>query len=325
MYIEQKYLLLASSQLSQFKKKGDYLYNFRCPYCGDSKKNKNRARGFFFLKKSDMVYKCHNCGVGRSLSNFLKDIDINLHDQYVMERFKKGLTGKATNTPNPKFKFENPVFLKPENLDSLKKISELNTLHPAKKYLASRRIPEKYYSVLYYAEDFNKWAKTDSTYKEDRIVIPLLDTDGKLFGYQGRSLNKLSKLRYITTIIDHSYPKVFGLERVNPNEIVYVTEGPFDSIFIPNAIAMCGSDVDLSSFDYEFVFVFDNEPRNREIVSKIAKTAEQGHKVVVWPSTIQEKDINDMILAGRDVYDVLQCNQYSGLEAKIKLNEWKKV
>lgn len=324
-FIDLKYINIISPRLEKFSKKKDYLYNFRCPYCGDSKKNKNRARGFFFLKKSDMVYKCHNCGVGRTLANFLKDMDITLHDEYVMERYKRGLTGKGTNTASPKFEFEKPVFSRTENLRNLQKISELNKEHPAREYLANRHIPEKYYSTLYYAEDFNQWAGTTNKFKEDRIVIPLLDSNGKMIGYQGRSLQKDATLRYITIMVDESHPKIFGLDRVNFNKKVYVTEGPFDSYFIRNAIAMCGSDVDLSNFDCEFIYTFDNEPRSREIVARIETAIKNKSTVVIFPKTIKEKDLNDMALAGHDVQNLVECNNYQGLEATIKLNEWKKV
>jgi len=324
-FIDLKYINIISPRLEKFSKKKDYLYNFRCPYCGDSQKNKNRARGFFFLKKSDMVYKCHNCGVGRTLSNFLKDMDVSLHDQYVMERYKSGFTGKGTNTASPKFEFEKPVFSRKENLLSLKKISELNILHPARDYLANRHIPEKYYSSLYYAEDFNKWAGTTNKFKEGRIVIPLMNQLGKMIGYQGRTLNKNSTLRYITIMMDEDHPKIYGLDKVKKTETVYVTEGPFDSYFLNNAIAMCGSDVNLSTFDYQFVFVFDNEPRNREIVTRIEATIKRGNTVVIFPKGIKEKDLNDMVLAGHDVQNMVDSNVYQGLQATIKLNEWKKV
>ena len=127
---------------------------------------------------------------------------------------------------------------------------------------------------MYYTDKFKQWTNTHKhTFEsvdtdEPRIIIPLI-ADGEVFGFQGRSLNPKSKLRYITVMLDDSKPKVFGLNRIDTKEVVYVTEGPFDSYFLGNAIAMCGSDVDLRSMDYQFVFVFDNEPRNAEIVKKI--------------------------------------------------------
>jgi hypothetical protein len=331
-YIDAKYINLISPQLVKFVKKKEDLYTFRCPYCGDSVKNRNKTRGYFYRKRSDYFFKCHNCGVGRTFTNFLKDNDTLLHDEYVMERYKEGLTGKATNTPDPKFNIKGPVFKKsepPEDVNifsKLEKISDLNNTHPAKAYLINRQIPEKYFSNFYYAEDFNNWACLENTQRESRIVIPLLTQEGKVFGYQGRSLDKNTKLRYITTILDKGYPKVFGLNNLNSEKKIYVTEGPFDSLFLSNAIAMCGSDVTLDDFNFnDVVYVLDNEPRNKQIVDKFERLIDQGKKVVVWHPEVKEKDINDMVLAGRDVQHVVECNTYHGLEAKIKFISWKKV
>lgn len=329
-FIDIKYINFISSQLQLFSKKKSDLYNFRCPYCGDSQKYKNKARGYLFKKKNDMVFKCHNCGVGRTFTNFLKDQNSMLHDQYVMERYKEGLTGKGSQTANPDFKFEAPKFYRDrDNKIDLQKISELNITHPAREYLENRKI--KNLETFYYCPKFKEWTnsrvKVFDTLRKDspRIIIPLKDTEGKLFGYQGRSLSPKAKIRYITIMLDESKPKVFGLDSIKTDEVVYVTEGPFDSTFIRNSIAMCGSDVDLSSFNCNFVFIFDNEPRNKEIVSKIAKAIEQGYPVVIFPKNIVEKDINDMVMAGHDVQSMVESNTYQGLEAKLKLSEWKKV
>jgi len=247
-----------------------------------------------------------------------------------MERYKEGLTGKGSQTANPDFKFEAPKFYRdPDNKIDLQKISELNITHPAREYLENRKI--KNLETFYYCPKFKEWTnsrvKIFDTLRKDspRIIIPLKDTEGKLFGYQGRSLSPKAKIRYITIMLDESKPKVFGLDSIKTDEVVYVTEGPFDSTFIHNSIAMCGSDVDLSSFNYKFVFIFDNEPRNKEIVSKIAKAIEQGYPVVIFPKNIVEKDINDMVMAGHDVQNMVESNTYHGLEAKLKLSEWKKV
>jgi hypothetical protein len=73
------------------------------------------------------------------------------------------------------------------------------------------------------------------------------------------------------------------------------------------------------------VWIYDNEPRNPEILNRISKCIERGERVVIWHSQIKEKDINDMVLAGRDVQRVVECSNYSGLEAKLKFNTWKKI
>ena len=327
-FIDAKFIQLVSPQLNKFVRKNARTYNFRCPYCGDSKKYQNKARGYFFKIKNDFVFKCHNCGVGRTFTNFLKDQSPMLYDQYVLERYKEGLTGKRTQTASPKFDFKKPVF-KTSNVLDLTPISELNTEHPARDYLERRKIEDL--NLFYYCPKFKDWTnrqkKTFDTLRQDsaRIIIPLRDKDGTMFGFQGRSLAPKAKIRYITIMLDDSMPKVYGLDRVDPTEEVYVTEGPFDSHFITNAIAMCGSDVNLSSYDYRFVYTYDNEPRSREIVAKITSTITAGHKVVIFPKSIKEKDLNDMALAGHDVQSLVESNTYSGLEATLKMNEWKRV
>ena len=330
-FIDVKYIQLVSSRLVLFARKKADLYNFRCPYCGDSQKRRNKARGYLFKVKNDFVFKCHNCGMGRTLANFIKDQDTFLHDQYVMEKFKDGKTGKGTTVPNPVFNFQEPKFFrKSENSIDLEKISDLNSSHPAREYLEQRGIKDLEY--FYYCPKFKEWTnkqkKIFDNLKQDspRIIIPFKDKEGNLFGYQGGSLAPKAKLRYITIMLDEEQPKIFGLDKINTTEPVYIVEGPFDATFIKNSVAMAGSDADIRTFGWSnYIWIFDNEPRNREIVGRISKVIDRGDKVVLWPSKIVEKDINDMFLAGHDVQSLVECNVYSGLEAKLKFNDWKKV
>jgi transcription elongation factor Elf1 len=220
-YIDTKYISLVSPQLQKFTKKKDSLYNFRCPYCGDSKKRQDKARGYLFKIKNDFVFKCHNCGQGRTLTNFLKDVSTHLYDQYLLERYREGLTGKGTQTKNPDFKFQPPVFEKKKNVISLTSISELNTTHEAREYLESRKIKDLDY--FYYCPKFKEWTNSqikifDNLKKDSpRIIIPLRDKEGNMFGYQGRSLMPKAKLRYITIMLDEDHPKIFGLDRIDEN------------------------------------------------------------------------------------------------------------
>jgi len=331
-YLDDKYLGLISPRLEKFKKIRAGVYNFRCPYCGDSQKHKNKARGYIYQNKTDYNFKCHNCGMTRSFTYFLKDRDQPLYDEYIMERYKEGLTGKGTVTPEPKFTFPQPKFRKKDICDELTKISELNTTHRAKKYLINRGINEDTLSKLYYCPNFKEWTNKhkkifeNTKHDDQRIIIPLRYPDGQLFGYQGRSLDPTSKMRYITVMLDEDAPKLYGLEKINTQKPIYILEGPFDSLFVENSVAMCGSDVDIRSFGWsDYIWVFDNEPRNREIVSRIERCINRGDKVVIWPSHIQEKDVNEMILAKYDICTILESSTYSELTAKLKLNLWKKV
>ena len=331
-YLDDKYLGLISPRLEKFRKIRGGVYNFRCPYCGDSQRHKNKARGYIYKNKADYNFKCHNCGVTRSFTYFLKDRDPPLYDEYVMERYKEGLTGKGTVTPEPNFTFVKPKFRKKDICDELVKISELNTSHRAKKYLINRGINEDTLSKFYYCPDFKRWTNKhkkiyDTTDNDDdRIIIPLRNSKGELFGYQGRSLDPTSKMRYITVMLDENAPKIYGLEKINTQKPIYILEGPFDSLFMENSVAMCGSDVDIRTFGWsDYIWVFDNEPRNREVVNRIERCINRGDQVVIWPSNIQEKDINEMILAKHNICDIIKTNTFSELKAKLKLNLWKKV
>ena len=249
-----------------------------------------------------------------------------------MERYKNGLTGKKSNTPEPEFKFEVPIFKKKSF--NLPTILELNKEHLARVYLEKRQIPEKFLNQLYYCEKFKEWTNTQKEtfksvqYDEPRIIIPLIK-DGEIFGYQGRSLNKSSKVKYITIILDDNQPKIFGWDNVDWNKTIYIVEGPFDSMFLNNSIAMVGADMDYMFFknkpDVEFVFVYDNEKRNKEMISRVEKTIDMKFPIVIWPQDLKCKDINDMILAGLDVEKIIKDNTFMGLVAKAKLIGWKRV
>jgi len=327
--VDSKYIGLVSSRLVKFAKKKEGLYNFRCPYCGDSQKQRNKARGYIYKLKNDYNFKCHNCGVSRTFTNFLKDMDTVLYDQYVMERYKNGLTGKGSQTKTPKFDFEKPSFSK--KAFDLPRISQLNKEHLARKYLEDRKIPEEYFHDLYFCEKFKEWTNTqkhtfDKVDKDEpRIIIPLIN-EGKIIGFQGRSLHTQSKIKYITIMLEDNAPKIYGLDKIKLKDKIYVTEGPFDSTFIPNSIALCGADGDISKWVVgNTVWIYDNEPRNKQIVERIDKTIQRGDSVVIWPRDIKEKDINDMVLSGLNVWSVIESNTFSGLEAKLKFNVWKKV
>ena len=320
--IDSKYIGLVSSRLQKFKRVKADLFNFRCPICGDSQKHKNKARGYFYQVKTNTNYKCHNCGASMSFNNFLKQIDSTLHKQYTMEKFKEGFTGKNFVVDEPQLEFTKPIFRKKIDLP---RASEVPV---AKNYLEKRNLDA---SQFYFATKFKEWTNTQKhTFDtigrdESRIIIPMYDTDKNLIGFQGRSLGPNS-VKYITVMLQDEAPKLFGLDKIDDTKPIYITEGPFDSTFLENSVAMCGSDLDIGSFGWSsYIWVFDNEPRNREINNRISKVIDRGEKVVIWPSNILEKDINDMILSGHNVKSIVESNTYSSLQAKIKFNNWKKI
>jgi predicted RNA-binding Zn-ribbon protein involved in translation (DUF1610 family) len=341
-YIDMKYLNLLSAQLEKFKDKGNGTYNFRCPYCGDSTSNKNKARGYIFQKEGKPFFKCHNCGKGALLRSLLRHINPQLHSEYSLERFSDGDRGikkkKIPSSTKTSFRFKKrPNYLKTP-LGKLKKVSQLAVNHPVKKYVEGRKIPKRFHYKLFYTPKFNAFAHQFSPENfdivdkdEPRLILPFINREEELIGFQGRALGK-SSLRYITVKVDENAPKIFGLDTVDITKPVYVVEGPIDSLFLNNSIAMGGADVSETSLKElgaeEVVFVFDNEPRNKEILNRIGKIIELGYSISLFPDYVGEKDINDMILAGRDIDEVrsvISNNTFSGLSAKAKLSEWRKV
>jgi hypothetical protein len=335
VFIDRSFLLQVSPKLQRFAKKKDDLYNFRCPLCGDSQKNKTKSRGYIFRKKNDYFYMCHNCGVSTTFYNFLKQVDPNLLKEYQLERYKNGDTG-THNYPKPTFddfKTEKPTFKKALELPTIESLPEA---HFAKVYVQQRRIPETFYSQLYYAEDFAAFIQDlgiekEGLYKDDkRLVIPFYDQEKNLVAIQGRSLGE-SKLRYITLKLHDDNKKIYGLDRIDEDKLVYVVEGPIDSMFLDNAVATADSNLESITDTLDrskVVLVFDNEPRNKEIVKKMEHAIDNHFNVVIWPEFIEEKDINEIILAGfspDEIQDIIDKNTAVNLRAKMEFVNWKKV
>lgn len=328
--IDRTFLLRLSPRLQRFARKKEDLYNFRCPLCGDSQKNKTKSRGYVYRKKNDYFYMCHNCGAGTSFYNFLNQVDPNLSQEYTMERYKDGNT---TNQPEPNFEeFKSkPVFKQKLDLPS---IESLPKDHFAKVYVESRLIPEKHHSQLYFASDFKKFVHSIGVEKElhendQRLVIPFYDKDNNLIGVQGRALGE-SKLRYITIRLHESNPKLFGMNNIDEEERICVVEGPIDSLFLDNAVAVASSNLESVTEIYDkskVVLVFDNEPRNKEIVKLMEHAIEEHFNICIWPEMIDEKDINDMVMNGfttEDLQDIIDKNTFVNLRAKMEFVNWKK-
>ena len=328
MYTEIKYLNLLSVRLEKYKQKKDYLWNFRCPICGDSQRNKNKARGFVFQMKGKLRYKCHNCGASLTFDKFLEGEDPVLYKQYRLEKFQESGRVKPDMRKVKRVVSTTPKF-KVDILSSLTRIDNLNNSHPAREYLLNRKLPTE---ALYFTEKFKEWVNsvkpdtfTDTKNDEARIIIPFIDREGVCYGFQGRSLSPVG-VRYITILVDEEKPKIFGLNTLDYEKTIYICEGPLDSLLLENAIAMAGADLSgINDLVGNVVYLLDNEPRNRAIVDRMGKLIDNGETIVIWPTNIKEKDINDMVLAGIIVQDVIKNNSYKGLTATLKLKDWTKA
>ena len=332
LYIDRKFVSFLAPRLQGFHQKSDYLWNFRCPICGDSQTNKRKMRGYIYRRKSNLFLSCHNCGASMSFGNLLKHMDHSLYNEYQMERFKNESNG---NTPKPDFSLamEKPVFNTKKRI-CLPTIESLDNDHSAKKYMVKRKIPKEYLAKTYYANDFKEFIDDlmhghdkELRSEDPRIVIPFYDENKNLLGVQGRAVGE-SKVKYITIKIADENQKVFGLDTLDKTRTIYVVEGPIDSMFLENSIAMMDATLyNAISYvgNYDYVFVYDNEPRNKDVIRHMKRTIDLGQKICIWPKNIKEKDINAMVLAGLSPQSVIDSNTFQNQQAMLEFTMWTKV
>ena len=327
IYIDVKYINLISTSLERFKQNHTNLWNFRCPICGDSEKNQNKRRGFIYEKSNKYFYRCHNCDYGTTFNKFLEKVNPVLHKEYITERYKeKRSESKAII---PKFNFT-PKFN--HVLQGLSTIDSLFDKHPAKFYLRNRKIPKKYFSKLYFCTKFKEWTNKVipnkfRSLKRDtpRLVIPFFDEKNNIIGYQGRSFDPKDQCKYITIKLEGVENLIFGQERLNINKKQYCVEGPLDSLFLPNCLAIAG--LNFKGVGLSSIIVLDNEKRNKQIKEALNKLIINGYSVCIWPDSVNEKDINEMIIGGKttdDIVKIIDDNTYSGLQADFQLSQWKR-
>jgi transcription elongation factor Elf1 len=338
-WLDQKYIGILSPRLRNFKRKNANLYNMSCPLCGDSESNSKKARGYIISDKGKSRYYCHNCGATMGIPNFIKMLDVNLYNEYQLEKLADRKTPEQNEFEAFVDKMRKPVFMTSGPLKGLKKVSQLSPDSPIKKFVVERKIPNVYHAKLFACPNFmrftnnlvpNKFSAESLAHDETRLLIPFLDSNKSVHAYQGRTLGS-SGLKYITIVLNQSVPKLYGLDTVDRNKIIPVVEGPIDSMFVPNSIATAGGDLvsAVQTFDKsKLTIVYDNEPRSRETVKKLDKAILNGYNVVIWPESMEHKDINDMVLAGLSpefIAHIIKTNTYRDLAAKLALQKWSKV
>lgn len=340
LWLERKYLSQIVSLVEMGKWKNDNTLNHRCPYCGDSQKNLYKARGFHFTVGQNFVYKCHNCGKSTSSVNFLKDHFPVIHREYIKEWLQE--SGKKPRTKKTRsandFKFTpRKELLNMKRIDLTAVCFPANEKEVARDFLESRKIPESKIQDLWFVPQAQSLGLLSNKYKDrvlgddPRVVIPFFDESGELVGISGRAIND-SPLRYLTMRFLDDVPLIYNIDKVDKSKTIYVTEGPIDSLFLPNAISVGGSDfkkID-DSIKENAILIYDNEPRNTEILKKINEVIDLGWSVCIWDDrrVSDIKDINDMVLNGLsqdEIVDIITSNTYSGLSAKVKLKEYAKA
>jgi hypothetical protein len=327
---DQKYAQMISHKLLLFKRKSERVYNFRCPFCGDSQKNKLKTRGYLFEKSGGLIYKCHNCDVGTNLGKLIDLVDPGLSKAYRLESYKDRVSSNTEVFLIPKTEAERPKIILD---DMLPRLDQLPLHHRAVEYVKARRIPKERWNDLYYARDMKVLEQLNPSYEgrltsDERLVIPFRREDGLLTGVTGRSMGS-STLRYVTVRITDD-PLIYGLDRLVRGKKIYITEGPIDSMFLPNAIAAGGTDFARALYNVtgeDTVLIFDNQPRNKQVVKRVESFVSRGCAMVIWDSSWDYKDINDAILSGCSssaVESILNKSTHKGLALKLAIRDWKR-
>lgn len=344
LYIDKKYASLLSTRLDRFKWNSDGTAMFRCPICGDSKKSKTKCRGGFYVYKDSLMVGCFNCNHEfKHFGTFLKHLDHVLHKEYMYEAFKYNNDHKwfHNRAEKQEKKVEQIAKVSVNNpLQHLKSIEELGPFHPAYQYVKNRKIPTEFYNKLYYTDNYKKWINDyvePNKFKyasslDQRIVIPFFSGTGVPFAYQGRFIGPedSNTERYISINPVKSNILLYGVERLKNDEPIHVVEGPIDSLFLKNGVAVAGSALTklLKYKKLNLIFCFDQEPHSKEICSLMEKVIDANKKIVIWDNKYEFKDINDLAIFGLSATEIMQYIEkrtFQGLSAKLEFNKWRKI
>lgn len=333
-FLQVKYAKMYSPRLKLFtvKNNNPFRAESRCPQCGDSQKSATKKRFNLYTdaKTNQLKCQCFNCGYFATFEGFLKSHDELLYKQLLVERF---------SFETPKYTETNVVKEKNQTKDWESVLRPVAIVDRARNYLNGRKIPRDKWDRLYYTNNLkHSYVDLCSALRIDvdpekriaaieGIFFPFVDAKGALCFSATRNMDSSSDLRYVTIEFQPSY-KLFGLDKIDTSKKVFVTEGPMDSLFLDNCIAV--GDASLSKAEQviekeKLVLVPDNEPRHPIQTKLIKKAIDKGFEVVLFPSWVEEKDLNDMVKAGHDVKHLVDIYSYQGLKAQLEFAKWCKI
>lgn len=335
-YVDREFAEKALSYQPRFRRVNgtDFKLNCRCMICGDSQKDDHKARFWCYPAGDSLRVHCFNCDYDSWFNVFLKEQEPDLYREYLLEKRKEQIYDA------PIIKKEDPKPVKEfiEKLDYCERLDRLPKEHPIVKYVTARCIPESAFKRLWFTNDWPALVNSvnPGTYKneknEPRLVIPIFNKEGKIESFQGRALRKDAPQKYITIKANEHATKIYGLDTVDESKDVYVMEGPIDSLFIENAIAITGGSLDLNAVPFKDsrVWIMDHEPRHPDTAKRMKRLVDAGERVVFWDkSPWKSKDINDMIrkdgATASKIMDYIKKNTAVGLEAKMRLSRYVKV
>lgn len=330
IWLQEKFINLVSSRLPLFKKVRQNQYAFRCVICHDSKKNPYKTRGGLYAPSGaqDYNYGCFNCGASMKFTTFLKQFDPVLYDEYQLEYFaESGKDQEVKVEKQPEYKSKRIKI----DMSGLTRLDHMDVDHPAMVYIIKRKIPKKHFNRLYFCPAYFQWISKftkkgfNKSKDHPRLIIPFFDRYGNITRISARAFGNETP-KYLYTVVDKDSSRLYGIDYVDFKKPVYVVEGPLDSLFLDNSIA-----VGMASYEAEElntipdkIFIPDNEPRNKDVCENFKKVIKRNEKVCIWQDDT-EKDINEMILSGMShdaLMKTINDSTYRGIEAELKFSEW---
>jgi hypothetical protein len=302
-----------SGQKARIKKMHNRL-NFACPYCGDSSDDILKKRGNLFW--DSLHYHCYNhgCNIHKDLGNFINDFipgGLDASDRIAISDYVK------INTHKKQKDFLN------ENFEKIKNLAIPLSVFYTKTGTRPISIESEIYEYL--KDRLLIKSLCNFSYCRGKLYVLNLTSDKKaVIGFQIRNMLKLNSSKYLTYNIEKMYQvcrmktdettasdemqamnnisTIFGIMNVDFLSKVTVFEGPLDSFFMPNSIALCTVDRKLAGLtDIPTVrYMFDNDKAGRESMLDLLK---KGQQVFLWSKFIKEqglseyklKDMNDLI------------------------------
>jgi len=318
---------------SKYNKYNDS-YQCGCPICREGKSLGKKQRCYFIPSRNNIY--CHNCGWSSTPINWIKEVsgenfsdiidelknfDIDI-ENYIEE--KKDTKERTITPPLPDdcinlFDNKQVEFFKDNKV-----VKKAIDIIKGRKLDTAINRPKALYVSL-----------SDKVHK-NRLVIPFYE-DGNVVFYQSRSIfHEDPKPKYISKI--NSTKSLYGFDMIDPKlDYVFIFEGPINSFFVKNAVAVAGiQEKSSQSFTlkqleqlntlklYKKIWVLDSQWIDSASRSKSKILADQNENIFIWPEKIgrKYKDFNDLAMRF-DINEIsakfIADNSYKGVGAKIAL------
>lgn len=337
MIVPEEYIIQKFYQHAGYAKfiKSTNTYTGGCPICREGKSWGRKSRLYYIPNDSKLC--CHNCGWYGTPINWVMEVEQLTYKEVAAQikecDYEYGLPvetiEKAQTTELPRDSinlFDRTQLTYYKDNDSVKRA--VDVIVDRKLNKAVNR-PRTLYTSL-----------TDVVHK-NRLIIPFYNQSNECIFYQSRKLFESdTKPKYLSKM--NSEKSLFNYNNVSSStDNVFITEGPIDSFFIEDSVAVAGiqerskeslTPVQAQQLERLFlvqtVWVLDSQWLDQTSLIKTETLLKNNQCVFIWPRNIGEKfkDINEMCVyfdIDRIGKKYILENTYCGLKGIVKLKQIK--